>query len=163
MHGYDQVQHYSCHCYTNVRSSPLDYELHLRNERIDLRATIGQLGERLLILDANSAPRAAYLPLVVLNACGSSMLDAMSAISFPRLFIKNGNRTLLVVRSQYQTASRPNFRWQCMAVCWGVQWISGQSVLFSRWKLLEELGNPLGLAFALYGDARLRCASDDLD
>lgn len=152
--GPDHVQHFSCHCDTTT-ASPLDYELTLRGGGRELRLTLGDLGDHLVKLAA-LAPRVPLaMPLVFLNACGSSRVDPTSSLSFPKLFLQNGNRGFLGAEVAIPDEEAVEF-----AVAFYRELLLsgtgfGVAAHRARIRLLERFGNPLGLAYSVYGNTDL--------
>jgi hypothetical protein len=91
----DQIQHFSAHCRTGPNVDPDDYELILHGEGQELSLGLGDLGQLLYKFGAGPPRSATDLPFVLLNACGSSVVDPQSSASFPELFLTNDNRGVL--------------------------------------------------------------------
>ncbi|WP_157767631.1 CHAT domain-containing protein [Actinosynnema pretiosum] len=147
----DHVQHFSCHCDT-TGDSALRYELSLRGEGGSVRLTLGELGEAFMLGDdREDAP----LPLVFLNACGSSTVDPKTSLSFPQLFLENGNRgflgTEIAIPDEEAAAFAVAFYRSFLVEGVGF----GRSVHRARETLLHRHGNPLGLAYSAYGNTDL--------
>lgn len=149
----DQVQHFSCHCDTTA-PEPFDYRLELRGAGHDLDLTLGELGEHLVRLGATAERGPRGMPLVVLNACGSSRVDPLSSISFPQVFLENGNRgcigtEIAIPDEEAAEFSRVFYR----------ELLDGASVGVAahraRNHLLHVFTNPIGLAYTVYGDTDL--------
>ncbi|UGT61882.1 CHAT domain-containing protein [Nocardia asteroides] len=149
----DQIQHFSCHCDTTA-PDPLDYRLELRGAGRDLDLTLGELGEHLVRFGATVDRGIRDMPLVVLNACGSSRVDPSSSISFPQVFLQNGNRgcigtEIAIPDEEAAEFSRVFYR----------ELLEGGSVGVaahrSRNHLLHDFTNPIGLAYTVYGDTDL--------
>jgi len=157
----DQIQHFSCHCYTRMNEPPRKYEIQLRGGGRDVRVTLGEIGIELIRLadDAAEEPelshRCAELPLVVMNACGTSVLTATCSVSFPALFMKRGNRGFIGtevaipddVAAVFSRSLYEGLFLQAQPV--------GAAVHQARRHLLERYGNPLGIAYSVYGDSDL--------
>jgi hypothetical protein len=137
--------------------------MQLRGAGRDVRVTIGELGAELVRLAAESAEQdrpcmqRADKPLVVMNACGTSVLNATSAVSFPALFLKdNENRgfvgtEIAVPDDVASTFSRFLYGELFLNSC-----SLGEAVRRARRQLLERYGNPLGLAYSVYADPDMR-------
>ncbi|MFC8045242.1 CHAT domain-containing protein [Nocardia sp. NPDC057353] len=149
----DQVQHFSCHCDTTA-PDPFDYRLELRGAGRDLELTLGDLGEHLVRLGATADRGAPAMPLIVLNACGSSRIDPSTSISFPQVFLENGNRGCIgtevaIPDEEAAEFSRVFYR----------ELLDGADVGLAahraRSHLLHVFTNPIGLAYTVYGDTDL--------
>ncbi|MCE6996223.1 CHAT domain-containing protein [Saccharothrix sp. S26] len=156
----DHVQHFSCHCDTTT-TSPLDYELTLRGAGRALRLTLGGLGDHLVKLGARAPRPARTMPLVFLNACGSSRMDATSTLSFPKLFLENGNRGFLGTEVAIPDEEAAEF-----AVAFYRELLLGGAsfgvaVHRARMRLLEKFGNPIGLAYSVYGNTDLQVVQQE--
>ncbi|OOC01937.1 CHAT domain-containing protein [Amycolatopsis azurea DSM 43854] len=152
------LEHFACHCYTSTRTSPLKYELQLRGGGSDLRVTLRDLAQRMVSLASPEQRRPQDMPLVVLNACGGSMVDAMTSIGFPKLFLGNGNRGFLgseiAIPDDFAAAFSEEFYRGLLLD----EKPFGQSVHLARERLLTSFLNPLGLAYVAYGNTDLRTA-----
>jgi hypothetical protein len=154
----DQIQHYSCHCYTKPRN-PLDSEIELSGPGGSVRLRLGEIGRDLVRLTRKAPPRDFALPLVFLNACGSARMRADGAFSFPQLFLKNRNRGFIGteiempddVAAVFSSAFYERF------LQWGMP--LGRAMLESRRHLLYEHRNPLGIAYTSYADPELSAGS----
>ena len=150
----DQVQHFACHCYTGAVRE-LDNEIELRGNGTDVHVTLGSLGVDLGDL-ADRLPRfAGDLPLVFMNACGSARLRATSAFSFPRFFLDHGNRGFIgtEVDMPDEVAAAFSMAFYERFLLYGRP--LGRSVLDARTYLLQQYGNPLGLAYTAYADPEI--------
>lgn len=150
----DNIQHFSCHCDTTPKR-PLDYEIRLFDTGRELRTTLGELGD-LLVQQAATEPRGEQsMPLVVLNACGSSKVDALSSMSFPKLFLKNGNRGFLGAEIAVPDEEAAEFSIAFYRSLLMLQEPFGLAAHRARTHLLEEFGNPIGIAYSVYGNTDL--------
>ncbi|WP_331741646.1 CHAT domain-containing protein [Streptomyces sp. NBC_01006] len=149
----DQIQHFACHCYTAM-TSPLDNEIQLSGGGHELQLTLGTISEDLVALGAR-AKRNFELPLVVMNACGSARMQSASALSFPDLFLQNGNRGFVGsdievpddVAAAFSKALYERFLLYRLPL--------GRSLLGARDHLLNRFGNPLGIVYSSYADPQL--------
>ncbi|WP_040796555.1 CHAT domain-containing protein [Nocardia higoensis] len=149
----DQIQHFSCHCDTTT-TDPLDYQLELRGAGRDLNLTLGDLGEHLVRLSASRVRDVPDMPLIVLNACGSSRVDPLSSVSFPQMFMQNGNRgcigtEIAIPDEEAAEFSRTFYRELLDGAT------LGDAVHRARNYLLDAFGNPIGLAYTVYGNTDL--------
>lgn len=155
----DQVVHFSCHCDTDGRSSWHDYELRLAAETgqsknlslWDLHVEIGQAtpwrhpdGDRLM-------------PLVFVNACGSTTMDPHSAASILTPFAKNQNRGLVGTMARIPDGFASQFSKVFYRELFSGLTI-GMALHKARWRMLQDSDNPMGLLYAHFGDAGLRVA-----
>jgi hypothetical protein len=149
----DQVQHFSCHCYT--ADDPFDSEIELSGNGAKIRLTLGTLGEDLVELAERSSLPAGDLPLVFMNACGSARLRATTSFSFPAFFLEHGNRGFVgtevdmpdPVAAAFSRAFYERF------LLYGEP--LGRAMLEARNHLLHQYGNPLGLAYTAYADPQV--------
>jgi hypothetical protein len=150
----DQIQHFSCHCYTKART-PLDSEIELSGPGSSVRLRLGDLGRKLVRLERQSAERKFELPLVFLNACGSARMQADGAFSFPQLFLDNKNRGFIGTEIEMpdDVASAFSAVFYERFLQWGMP--LGRAMLEARRHLLYEHGNPLGIAYTSYADPEL--------
>lgn len=150
----DQIQHFSCHCYTKARS-PLDSEIELSGAGVSVRLPLRDIGRDLVKLARQSATREYDLPLVFLNACGSARMRADSAFSFPLLFLQNRNRGFIGTEIDMpdDVAAKFSQGFYERFLNWGMP--LGRALLETRRYLLYKHGNPLGIAYAAYADPEL--------
>ena len=150
----DQIQHFSCHCYTTLQD-PFDNEIELSGNGHEIRVTLGSLTEDLLALSARKPARKFQLPLVVMNSCGSARMHATSSLSFPYLFLQNENRGFIGseiempddVAAAFSKALYTRFLIHKAPL--------GRSLLDARNLLLHEYGNPLAISYSSYADPDL--------
>lgn len=150
----DQILHFACHCYATL-NSPLDNEIELSGGGQELRVKLGTIGEDLLGLKSRPDQDSCEMPLVVMNACGAARMHATSALSFPYLFLMNGNRGFIGseievpdgVAAEFSKALYEPFLLRRLPL--------GRSVFEARSSLLHTHGNPLGIAYAAYADPQL--------
>jgi hypothetical protein len=151
----EQIQHFSCHCDT-TRRNPLDYELRLRGSgSAEVRVRVRDLDKHFPRL-SGAAWSDVEMPLVVLNACGTSATDPVTATSFPRMFLENGNRAVIgtEVAMPDHMAATFSQRFYELFLLKGTP--LGLAVNEARNHMLTESRNPLGLAYSVYGNTDLR-------
>jgi hypothetical protein len=150
----DQIQHFSCHCYTKARS-PLDSEIELSGDGQNLRLQLRAIGTELVGMMRRTGRGTFDLPLVFLNACGSARLRADGAFSFPQLFLDNKNRGFIGTEIEMPDDVACSFSssFYQRFLIWRLP--LGRSVLEARRHLLYEYGNPLGIAYTSYADPEL--------
>jgi hypothetical protein len=151
----DHIQHFSCHCDTTA-ASPLEYKLILRGAGRVLWLTLGDLGDHLIKFGARAPRPPQAMPLVFLNACGSSKVDPTSSLSFPKLFLENGNRgfvgTEIAIPDEEAAEFTVAFYRELLLGGAGF----GVAAHRARIRLLEKFGNPIGLAYSVYGNTDLQ-------
>lgn len=150
----DQLLHFACHCYTRS-DNPLEAEIELSGAGHHSRTTLGALGAGLVALGTKQDIRTFDLPLVMMNACGSSRMRAPGAPSFPYLFLVNKNRGFIGTETEIPDDVAAAFS-KALYERFLVRRIPlGRALLESRRHLLNALRNPLGLAYAAYADPEL--------
>lgn len=149
----EQIQHFSCHCDTTTKD-PLDYALQLRGET-DVRVRVRDFKNHFTRLAGEGRSDMA-MPLVVLNACGTSAADPVTATSFPRLFLENENRAVIgtEVAIPDRMAAAFSRRFYERLLLKGEP--LGVAAFEAREHMLIESCNPLGLAYSVYGNTELR-------
>lgn len=150
----DQILHFACHCYATL-DSPLDNAIELRGGGQELRVKLRTIGADLYELRSRLGRDSCEMPLVVMNACGGARLHATSALSFPRLFLKNGNRGFIGSEIEVPDKLAAEFSKALYEPFLLRQLPLGRSVLEARNRLLDKYGNPLGIAYAAYADPQL--------
>jgi hypothetical protein len=153
----DQIQHFACHCKTDVSPST-DYELtlsspHLISKISERRVTIGELSDKFARYSRRD-PNAN--PLVFLNACGTSTLTPLGTTSFPQLFLSIGNRGVIGTEAPIPDRCAAAFSKEFY-----LQLIRGKSlgeaIFHARWWLLTNNNkyNPLGILYTVYANPDL--------
>jgi hypothetical protein len=156
----DQIQHFACHCYASAES-PLDNEIELSGGGHEIRVTLGSLGEDLVVLTALHGERTFELPLVVMNACGSARMHASSALSFPHLFLENGNRGFIGSEIEIPDDAAAAFSRALYERFLLRRRPLVEAVLGARHQLLHELRNPLGIVYSAYCDPELHISTEE--
>jgi hypothetical protein len=93
---------------------------------------------------------------VFLNACGSAHLDPADPASFPELFLEDGFDFLGVIGTeatipeQFAREFAKRF-YHCLFKGYDI----GHALLTSRWQMLRQYGNPLGILYTLYAEPEL--------
>jgi len=149
----DEIHHISCHCFTNEKDS-WKSGLQLVGERITLEV----MKERWTKFYREARNRPMEMPLVFLNACGSSEVTPKGMASFLEFFlVKNGNCGFIGCESRIPDIFASQFSKQFylhLLRGFGV----GEAVFWARRKLLERHKNPLGILYTAYVDPYLRVA-----
>jgi len=98
--------------------------------------------------------------IVILNACGPSKTDPVSACSFPKLFLREGHRAFLGTETKVPDEVAAQFsRLLYIGLLGGLD--LGQATLRARRMLLKEFHNPLGVLFVMYGEPGLHVKKAD--
>lgn len=147
----DQIQHFTCHCKIDEASSP-DSELLLSKGN---SVRIFELESKLLILKKNHPEPTQEAPLIFLNACDSAVNIPMAITSFPRFFLdNNGNRGLIGTEIGVLDGYAAEFSKAFYSSL--LQGNSlGRAVYDTKWKLIREKNNPLGIVYTIYADPDL--------
>jgi hypothetical protein len=158
----DQICFFACHCDTTAKH-PAKYTLTLHTgeqwrpkrgvRKVDLETLTDELAELRRCPGAARRGR----PLVFLNACGTAVVDPAGASSFPELFLKHdlgflgfiGTET--TVPDAFAAAFTQVFFEYLLA-----EMEIGRVMHASRWKLLNEQTNPLGIVYSLYAAPEIR-------
>lgn len=142
----EAVQHFSCHCDTSA-AHPMDYELRLSGCGNAVTLTLRDL------YDARRERNA--VPLVFLNACGGSRVSPVSSLSFPELFMKNGSRGFVGAEMDIPDDEAAAFSVAFYNELLLRRSSFGVAALRARSHLLRRHGNPIGLAYSVYGNTDL--------
>ncbi|MFM9700074.1 CHAT domain-containing protein [Streptomyces europaeiscabiei] len=150
----DQILHFACHCYATL-DSPLDNAIELSGGGQELRVKLSTIGADLYGLRSRPGHDSCEMPLVVMNACGAARMHATSALSFPYLFLENGNRGFIGSEIEVPDGLAAEFSKALYERFLLRQLPLGRSVLEARNSLLHMYGNPMGIAYAAYADPQL--------
>ena len=152
----DQVQHFACHCDTEVEDSE-DGSLELSHDgkarrRVRIRDLELALSEHLGV-EAGDRP---VMPLVFVNACASAVEDSRQMASFQHFFLQqNRNRGYIGTETRVPDPIASTFSKYFYS-----QLLTGSSlgtaIHTTRWKLLERHRNPLGLLYTVHADPEIR-------
>jgi hypothetical protein len=150
----DQIHHFACHCDTRAGSSD-NYSIELASDdgrsygiRLwDLEAGVGRL------LGSNP-PMDASLPLVFMNACGSSEIDPDRFGSFPKLFLNWRNRGFIGTETRVPDEFAAVFSEQFYTNLINGHSV-GEALRKAKVTLVETLNNPLGALYTMYADPDL--------
>ncbi|MFD0853151.1 CHAT domain-containing protein, partial [Actinomadura adrarensis] len=130
-------------------------EIELGGAGREVRVALGRLGEDLVGMSASSR-RGYELPLVVMNACGSARMHATGAVSFPYLFLQNGNRGFIGSEIEIPDDLAAEFSKALYTHLILRRLPLGESMLGARRDLLRDFRNPLVLACSSYADPDIR-------
>jgi len=150
----DEVHHLSCHGYTD-EECPWKCSLQLTGHQpITLEAMQELLPD--LRHSGTESKREADMPLVFLNACGSSKLTPKGMTSFPQYFLfDNKNCGFIGSETSVPDLFASEFCQQFylhLLRGFGV----GEAIFRARHKMLERYQNPLGILYTSYVDPYLR-------
>ena len=152
----DQVQHYACHCEVDV-DSPESSSIRLAGaDSQEVSLTLKELAVGFSRLEESSDSRRADvpMPLVFLNACGSSIVNARNSISFPRHFLYWRSRGVIGTEAAVPDQVASEFaQLFYRALLDGTP--TGEALYWARLLLLERRGNPLGIIYSYFGDPSL--------
>lgn len=151
----DQIQHFSCHCQTTDTVTSAYYiklshdggeehEIYLDN----LQARFGRYARDRARGDSSSNPRA----LVFLNACGASRVDPLGMTSFPELILKEiKGRGFIGPEIEIPDQFAADFSTRFYKELLGGAPL-GDALYNTKWGLLKENNNPLGILYTMYAD-----------
>jgi hypothetical protein len=155
----DEICHFSCHSDTEANLLPRNYQIRLQSQRLGGRrkVTLEDLKTGLSALAENNAKDDRPRPLVFMNSCGSGDLDPHGASSFSQLFL---SRTLMFTGFiGTETTIDDTFAAEFSRVFYH-HLLRGQAIgsaiLTSRWQLLREYRNPLGLMYTLFAEPEIK-------
>jgi hypothetical protein len=153
------VVHFSCHCDTEGRSSWHDYELRLAAKVDNTRnLSLSALQTEIVLAERWRHPNPdRVMPLVFVNACGSTTMDPHSAASILTPFTKNHNRGLIGTMARIPDRFAARFSQAFYYELFSGRTI-GRALHEARWRMLKDRANPLGLLYTHFGDAGLRVA-----
>lgn len=150
-----QVQHFACHCDTTAELDD-EYLLTLSTESGRAReVSFGQLREahwKSFFLDREKSRERA---VIVLNACGSSRTNPLTAFSFPRWFMSCGHRAFIGSETKVPDGVASGFAAAFYGRLLERRRPLGEAVVWARRDLLRDFRNPLGLLYIMYGDTEL--------
>ncbi len=180
-HLSDEIHHLSCHCYTDDNDSwesklrltggfsvsikamqahlpDLTYERERSISEKSFSETIGHIWPR-------TRRTQREMPLIFLNACGSSKLSPKGITSFPQYFL-NENKNCGFIGSEisipdsFAAEFSKQFYLHLIKERCGV----GEAIFKARRKMLDRHNNPLGILYISYSDPYLRVtkAVDDI-
>lgn len=163
-----QIHHFACH-YDTTAAKENDYVITLQTETGDARpVTLAQLRRCYEDRDAKvtstgvGVPSPAARGIVILNACGPSTTNPVSACSFPKLFLHEGHRAFLGTETKVPDEVAAQFsHFLYIGLLGGLD--LGQAILRARHMLLKEFHNPLGALFVMYGEPGLHVKNADRD
>lgn len=143
-----------------VRTLPADERAALKDQEASLfnvsdswiKLTFGQVP--LTMMEYYAAPHLEYTPLVFLNMCESAQVLPSLSGGFIPFFIQRGARGVIGTECPMTSTFAHPF-----SQAFFRRFLEGQPVGQVLWELRRdylEQGNPLGLAYTLYGDANTR-------
>ena len=147
----DQVHHFLCHCDTTPDSSKRHCLQFCQNQEASLMEL--QAYHRYLSPPVERGEDRKDMPVVFLNACGSSVIMPQS-MSFPKFFLeKNRNPSFVGTEANVPQFFAPEF-----SKCFYKYLLAGKSLgnalQLAKWEMLS-FTNPLGMLYTLYGNPDL--------
>jgi hypothetical protein len=147
------IVHFACHCHTDKKFDD-DWEIELGRPVAPSKVTFYDLRQGFL-KDATSA---SIRPLVFMNACGSSVINATTSASFQRWFLANGHRGFIGTETAVPDKVAAVFAKGLYGALMDGQPL-GQALVLARRSLVENCSNPLGILWVIQADPRLRLVS----
>lgn len=150
----DEIHHLSCHCYTDEEYS-WKYNLRLTGSwPITLETMEAHLSD--LRYSGSENRTQVEMPLVFLNACGSSKLTPKGITSFPEYFLDR-NRNCGFIGSEINVPDSFAAKFCEQFYLHLIRGFgAGEAILMARRKMLERYNNPLGILYTSYVDPYLR-------
>lgn len=157
----DQVQHFVCHCETFGAAA--DYTLTLgSSEELQHKITLSNLIDYQIAAARAQALGRGAMPLVFLNACGSSSIDPGQIGSFVQFFLSNGNRGIIGTQTLIPDDVAAKFAELFYLGLTAPDKSVGEAVLEARQKLAKQYLNPLGILYMHFGRSELKVAEPSL-
>lgn len=147
------IVHFACHCYTNKKFDD-DWEIELGRPVARLKVTLYDLRQGFL-KDATSTD---IRPLVFMNACGTSVINATTSASFQEWFLANGHRGFIGTETAVPDKVAAVFAQGLYNALLDGQPL-GQAMVLARRRLIENCSNPLGILWVIQADPRLQLIS----
>jgi hypothetical protein len=147
----DQIHHFSCHCSADDDLSGRSF-LSLGGAYRDYEVTIDDLTD--WFADRSNSRRrtkAEGLPLIFLNACGSSIIRPSGVASFPGLFLGNGNRGFIGTETSIPDDFAAEFSIRFYSKLFQRKSL-GRAVHSAKWSMLQRYRNPLGIFYTVYAN-----------
>jgi hypothetical protein len=153
----DQIVHFACHCETPRDHPPDDYTMRLAAEDgSSVTIRLDDLIDGMHLAAAWDHPdRRNRMPLVFLNACGTSVMDPASAASFLKPLADNGNRGFIGTMANVPDHLAYHFSRMFYAALFSGS-DAGEALHTAKWNLLRNYANPLGILYSLCANASLR-------
>ena len=152
-----QIQHFACHCDTGVSKSE-QYAM-LLGRKPGFKITLGEIDDGLYRRAADHGAFDDPRPLIFLNACASSKIDARRFGSFPRTFLANNFRGVGTHADVSDDVAALFATLAYDELLAGRR--LGKALVRARRNLMTRHGNPLGALYVLYGDAMLKIDDDE--
>ncbi len=154
----DQIQHFACHCGSDSGAAENDYLQLAHQRRFPRRVTIKDLETSRAYHLLNTGQDRPPLPLIFVNACKSAVENSRQVSSFRNFFVaQNHNRGFIGTE-----ACVPGEVAAAFSSCFYAKLLSGmplgRSIHESRWHLLHEHGNPMGVLYTVHADPDIRIA-----
>jgi hypothetical protein len=157
-----EILYFYCHGVTRRRRSSTYADLKLAATSTgspdDDRSWIEPTYQKLYLDELNALePRLTSQPVVILNLCESAEIYPALTDSFIQFFLSHGASTVIGTECEMTTAFAHPFSEQLLGGFFAGRNV-GQVLLDARRHFID-LGNPLGLAYTLYGSATTRLAT----
>ncbi|MCF0091272.1 CHAT domain-containing protein [Micromonospora sp. MH99] len=150
-----QIQHFACHCDTTTELDD-DYTLTVSTRKGRNRElSLAQMQEAHWKLRTEYPGQSQERSVIILNACGSSRTNPLTANSFPRWFLSSGHRAFIGTEATVPDGVASAFATAFYGRLLERRRPLGEAVVWARRDLLCDFRNPLGLLYVLYGDADL--------
>lgn len=154
----DQIHHFACHCDTRATSSR-DYAIMLScGEKASYRIRLSDLVASVTQLIGANPPVRVSLPLIFMNACGSSVIEPNRFGSFPKQFLNWRNRGFIGTETRVPDEFAAVFSQHFYTNL--IQGLPvGEALRRSKMMLVEAFNNPLGALYTMYADPDLHLES----
>jgi hypothetical protein len=150
-----QVHHFACHCDTTAKDDD-DYVLRLSTKSGARREiSFGQLREAFYERYFAEREHGPDRAVIILNACGSSRTNPLTAFSFPQWFLSRGHRAFIGTEATVPDGVASEFAAAFYGRLLEQRRPLGEAVVWARRDLLRDFRNPLGLLYVMYGDTDL--------
>lgn len=153
----DQIVHFACHCETPRDHPSDDYTIRLAAaDGTTETIRLDDLIDGMMCATAWDHPaRRDRMPLVFLNACGTSVTEPASAASWLKPFADNHNRGFIGTMANVPDRVAARFSRTFYTKLFSGR-TAGDALHIAKWNLLHDYANPLGILYSLYADAGLR-------
>lgn len=147
------IVHFACHCYTNKKDDG-EWEIELGRPVAPLKVSLYDLRQGFLKAATSSDIR----PLVFMNACGSSVINATTSASFQEWFLANGHRGFIGTETAVPDKVAAVFAQGLYDALLEGQPL-GQAMVLARRRLIDNCSNPLGILWVIQADPQLQLIS----
>jgi hypothetical protein len=147
------LAHFACHCTVKQHSEKFELLLSTQSgepRKVTLADITAGYGTRGAARYLERPERAA----VIFNACGTSMIDPLSSLSFQRWFLRNRHPAFLGTQAAIPDEIAADFAELLYGFLLG-GFSFGEAVVLARRQLLLAAKSPLGILYFLHGNDRL--------